>query len=629
MGIIDVLIVEDDPMVVEVNQGFVNAVPGFKVVGVARTGKEAVRLAARLKPALTLLDVYLPDMSGLAALQEIRRLGLPTDVMLVTAAQDAETIKNAFRYGAVDYIIKPFKFNRLRSALENFAFLYNRLNKKAQLEQDDIDRLARRRAVAATEETAEGMPKGLNEVTLKQVLLLLIKEEASLSAEEVAAALGLARVTARRYLEYLYQLGKVTVELQYGSVGYREVNVLSDSFVELQNRVIQRGLCTACGTCAGICIAGAIGWGYKDNEPLPELIGSCTGCGLCTIICPGEEVNIPLLEQFVFGRVREEKIPDLGVYRYARAGCAVDRDIRKHGASGGLVTALLIYALEKGLVDCALVAGYRPDQPWRTEAKLAVTRQQLLAAAQSKYACVPVSALLNRAYKEGYRRLAVVGLPCQIHGLRKMQYHGQPAYLSRAVVLTVGLFCASQFYFEGTYHLLVEHLKVEKLEDITSLNYRDGDWPGHLTVELKDGRKLLLDRHQYMYHHLMPAYKRDRCEMCVDWSAELADLSVGDYWRPRVREKRDLVGVSSCLVRTPAGEELLEGAEKSGYVETISLKADSLAAGIGYELKKHAAAFRLRQRRHFGWPVPNYYLEINSKPFPRELHLAPERGQQL
>ncbi len=398
---------------------------------------------------------------------------------------------------------------------------------------------------------------------------------------------------------------------------------MKGSFTELQNRVIQRGLCTACGTCAGVCPAGAIGWAYVDDEPLPELTGECAGCNICTTVCPGEEVNLPALEQFVFGRVREEQIPDLGFYREARVGWATDRVTRQLGASGGLVTALLIYALEKGIIDGALVAGFRQDLPWRTEARLAVNREQLLAAAQSKYACVPVNTLLNQALEQGYRRLAVVGLPCHIHGLRKMQFYGQPASLARGVVLMVGLFCASQFYFEGTRHLLVERLGVDRLEDIASLSYRGGDWPGHLVVELKDGRRLLLDRHEYMYHHLMPAFKRDRCEMCVDWAAELADLSVGDYWDPQVRAGHAL-GTSSCLVRSPAGEELLDGAVKNGYVETIPLEAARLAAGIGYEMKKHAAAFRLRQRRRFGWPVPEYHRQTNYTPFARELHLAPE-----
>ncbi|MQL52389.1 4Fe-4S dicluster domain-containing protein [Desulfofundulus thermobenzoicus] len=397
---------------------------------------------------------------------------------------------------------------------------------------------------------------------------------------------------------------------------------MKGSFEYLEKRVIRRGLCTACGTCAGVCPALAIGWTYVDDEPLPELTGECTGCGVCTAVCPGEEVNIPALEHFVFGRARDERVPDLGLYRDARAAWAVDRGIRAKGAGGGLVTALLIYALEKGIIDCALVAGFQHNQPWRTEPRLAASKDELTAAAQSKYACVPVNTLLTRAYEQGYRRMAVVGLPCHIHGLRKMQYSGQPGSLVQSLVFMVGLFCASQFYFEGTRHLLVERLGIE-LDEIAGLSYRGGQWPGHLVVELQDGRRLTLDRHQYMYHHLMPVFKRDRCEMCVDWSAELADLSVGDYWDPRAGAK-ETRGTSSCLVRTPVGEAIMAGAAKDGYVQTISLEASRLAAGVGYELKKHGAAFRLKQRRRFGWPVPEYHRETDYTPFARELHLAPE-----
>lgn len=214
---IGVLIVEDDPMVVEVNKSFVSAVPGFQVVGVARTGHAALMLAERMRPHLVLLDIYLPDVDGVAILQEIRQRELPADVILVTAAQDVTTIQNVFRYGAVDYIIKPFKFGRLKAALENYAALFAGLNSQGHLDQSAVDRLTRRRTVP---ETVEELPKGLNEITLKQVLLFLLKQaDLALSAEEVAGGLGLARVTARRYLEYLEQTGRVTVELQYGTVG--------------------------------------------------------------------------------------------------------------------------------------------------------------------------------------------------------------------------------------------------------------------------------------------------------------------------------------------------------------------------------------------------------------------------
>ena len=216
MDLIDVVIVEDDPMVIEINRSFVNAVPGFRVSGVAKTGGEALAVIKELAPALALLDVYLPDTNGVLVLQEIRKQGLPTDVILVTAAHDAETIQNSFRYGAVDYIIKPFKFNRLQAALENYARLRKRLSKKTHFQQEDLDGLPLNRRSAGS---PDDLPKGLNNLTLRQILLYLLKQKQFLSAEEIAAELGLARVTARRYLEYLCLQKKVELELQYGSVG--------------------------------------------------------------------------------------------------------------------------------------------------------------------------------------------------------------------------------------------------------------------------------------------------------------------------------------------------------------------------------------------------------------------------
>ncbi|MGQ9825352.1 MAG: response regulator, partial [Desulfotomaculales bacterium] len=141
MDFIDVVVIEDDPMVLEINCSFVNAVPGFRVVGVAKTGQEALTLIKKEIPSLALLDVYLPDEGGVKILQEIRKQGLPTDVILVTAAHDSETIQNSFRYGAVDYIIKPFKFSRLQNALENYARLKKRLRSKAYLRQEELDGL--------------------------------------------------------------------------------------------------------------------------------------------------------------------------------------------------------------------------------------------------------------------------------------------------------------------------------------------------------------------------------------------------------------------------------------------------------------------------------------------------------
>lgn len=213
------VIVEDDPMVMEVNRQYIEAVEGFKVIGTAETGFEAMTLIKEEKPHLVILDIFLPDKDGLQTLQEIRNLNIPTDVILVTAARDADTIQQVLRLGAVDYIIKPFKFERIKSALENYKSLFKKLNQKEALDQEDIDQIT----AVKTEPVVEELPKGLTEVTMKQVLLYLMKSNKSLSAEEVAEGIGLARVTARRYLDYLEKTGIVKLEVQYGSVG-RPVN---------------------------------------------------------------------------------------------------------------------------------------------------------------------------------------------------------------------------------------------------------------------------------------------------------------------------------------------------------------------------------------------------------------------
>jgi len=217
---IKVIIIEDDPMVAGINKTFVNSVPGFAVVDTAGTAAEGIAKTTVQMPDLALIDVYLPDQDGLSLLQELRRINIPTDAILLTAAHDTETIERAFRYGAVDYILKPFKFQRLKIALESYNMMRMKLDSMDSLSQQEIDHLKNsRRLTMGEEEGMADIPKGLNDLTMKQVLLFMLKTPYAMSAEEVAEGLGLARVTARRYLEYLDIIGRVSVDLQYGSVG--------------------------------------------------------------------------------------------------------------------------------------------------------------------------------------------------------------------------------------------------------------------------------------------------------------------------------------------------------------------------------------------------------------------------
>ncbi|ULT58261.1 response regulator [Neobacillus drentensis] len=213
---IKVLIVEDDPMVMEINAQFVSKLPGFKLAGKAFTGKEAIYCINKEKPNLVLLDFFLPDTNGLTLLQTIRNNHYPLDVILLTANRAPQHIQEIFRAGVVDYIVKPFRFDRFQTALEQYRQTFKKYKENKPFEQADLDALM---GVKLTGDESEYLPKGLNDRTLQQIVQFLKRQAEPLSSEDVAAGIGLARVTVRRYLDYLEKKGQIVMEIQYGSVG--------------------------------------------------------------------------------------------------------------------------------------------------------------------------------------------------------------------------------------------------------------------------------------------------------------------------------------------------------------------------------------------------------------------------
>lgn len=213
---IDVLIVDDDPMVAKIHEGFVRRCDGFRVVGVVHDPAAAVTAAQRLQPDLVLLDVYLPGASGLDLLAPLRAVVPDLDVMVVTAAREADAVKRAVRGGAVQYLMKPFTFADLRQRLDHYRATHHALTAGAKAAQADVDRLF------ATPKAAGQPPKGLSAETLQLVADALAAAGGDLSAAEAAEQTGLSRVSARRYLEHLVDRGRAEVRLRYGEVGRPE-----------------------------------------------------------------------------------------------------------------------------------------------------------------------------------------------------------------------------------------------------------------------------------------------------------------------------------------------------------------------------------------------------------------------
>ncbi|WP_020669434.1 response regulator [Amycolatopsis nigrescens] len=219
---IRVLVVDDDFMVAKVHSGYVDRTPGFGVVGVAHTGADALRAVRDLRPDLLLLDIYLPDLDGLAVLRELRAdpSTVDTDVVVITAARDVDTIRGAMRGGALHYLIKPFSYAALRDQLQHFGSLHQKLHQLSQRStagQEDVDDV-----FGARPRSTSSLPKGLTAQTAELVEQALRAHPDGLSATECAQATELSRPSARRYLEYFTETGRAEVRLRYGGTGRPE-----------------------------------------------------------------------------------------------------------------------------------------------------------------------------------------------------------------------------------------------------------------------------------------------------------------------------------------------------------------------------------------------------------------------
>jgi response regulator of citrate/malate metabolism len=217
---IEVLIVEDDPVAAEAHRTYVERVAGFAVAGVVHSGADALRFCERATVDVVLLDFYLPDTHGLTVCRALRAGGRDVDVIAVTSARDLAVIRSAVSVGVVQYLLKPFTFASLRDKLDRYArFRAQTVGAGEVSGQADVD------GMLATLRTPDhrAVPKGMSGETLQAVTDVLNAASDGLSAAAAADLTGVSRVTARRYLEYLAQNGLAHRKPHYGQVGRPEV----------------------------------------------------------------------------------------------------------------------------------------------------------------------------------------------------------------------------------------------------------------------------------------------------------------------------------------------------------------------------------------------------------------------
>jgi len=207
-----VMLIEDDANVAQINAGLIAELPDYQVVAVHERYARALEMIRLVKPDLLLLDVYLMDGDGLQLLHDLRTEQLPVEVIMITAANDTRTVQQALHAGALDFLIKPFSPQRLRAALTRFSERMSTRGQEHNFSQRKIDAL-----LGFT--PGEHLPKGIDQETLGEVLQTLRGATGPMSAEDLSQHLGLSRVTAWRYLEFLLTRNQVSPHSVYGSVG--------------------------------------------------------------------------------------------------------------------------------------------------------------------------------------------------------------------------------------------------------------------------------------------------------------------------------------------------------------------------------------------------------------------------
>ncbi len=333
------------------------------------------------------------------------------------------------------------------------------------------------------------------------------------------------------------------------------------SFEEtLLDRVVLTEKCVGCGACVLVCPFGCL----EYHEQRPRLVKECEICGICPRACPRLEWSQSDLEKLVFERNREPS-EDFGIYQRLILAQTTDKDVTPIGQDGGVVTTLVTFALKKGIVDGALLSGVSLDKPFYPMPLLATTPKEVLKCAGTRYTYSPNLLAIQEALKQKRKSLAFVGTPCQIQAIRKMEAAKLRRYTSK-IKFAIGLMCTESFTYEGLMKKQIQQKLGINLRNVKKINIK-----GKIIVTTNSGDVKTIP--------LVEAkqYTRKSCLPCPDFSAELADISTGGL---------GLGGWTLTIIRTEAGRELFEDAEKAGLIKTRPVEDAKNALNLLVRLSK-------------------------------------------
>lgn len=366
-----------------------------------------------------------------------------------------------------------------------------------------------------------------------------------------------------------------------------------ESFSDLKRNIIDTDLCTRCGACVVSCPIDVLKYGADSID----IEGKCIPCGVCSRVCTGGVMDLSRTEKELFGKTRKRSIGHrLGIYRNKIQLTSSSKEFIRAGYFGGRISSVLAAALETGLIDAALLTDWN-DEGFLSigSARIARSKEEVISCASSKYSFSPVLTLLKEVEKDdSIKRAALVGLPCNIHGFRKMQAEPKVSKLTKKVEYVIGLNCGAPQMDEGTWREMISELTGIPSESISAVRYRKtSSRVLRLEVDRNDGEKYV--RTIGIAKLLGPIARADhwyRCRMCPDYSSELSDITFG-----------------APVVRTEKGEEILRNAIENGYLKRSSLKkiwVQNLQDILIPYRKRKWMRKNISRRKRNGMCVPKY-----------------------
>ncbi len=326
------------------------------------------------------------------------------------------------------------------------------------------------------------------------------------------------------------------------------------AFAKLKKEIIDQGVCTLCGACIASCDV------LKIEAGKPTLVGNCLSCGLCYNQCPRT-----ITTQFgLIGEVRE-------------AYTAKTKLKEVKGQDGGAVTSLLVYALDEGLLDCAIVTGTSKEAPWKSIPIVATTKEEVIASAGSKYSHSMTTETLIHAIRTGHRSIGYVGPACNVEALYKMRTsrYGLLHMFRWTNILRLGLFCMDSYEEKGL-GMFIRKKKI-KPDEIEGMRIHKGEFK----VCTKSGENSFpleeLDSH-----------RSSSCMFCMDLTAEKSDISFGSVG------SKD--GHTTVLARSQLGEEIVQDAADTGYLELAPLGAEAMDRVLSLAKVKKVQLYTIKRR---------------------------------